>query len=317
METLEGQINKYNFPPELIFNFDETALDFTAPKLKVVSRAGKSRPFVELATKGEHITLGLCISASGSSLRPLVILPLKTLPSLSTEVTNFYAIAGSDAGFITKELWFELVVNNLIPEINKVRLRMGMPEAWALMIVDGHNSRDLAEAVELFLNHRIILGCMPAHSSTICQPLDLSVNGIFKVNIRNFFKPKEGESVPDKRNRVLFLSIYALQIACNAYNVQLGFSRAGIHPFSKEAPLKSRYIKSPFVPTPPPVPPKGTKRRSISGRVLTPENTLRGLPPTPPPKKRAPRLKSAPQRRPAILPPPTNQIVPINFTVSM
>ena len=288
METLEGLINKYNFPPELIFNFDETALDFTAPKLKVVSRASNPRPFAEMATKGEHITLGLCISASGSFLRPLVILPLKTLPSLSIEVNSFYAIAGSDSGFITKELWFELAVNNLVPEINKVRLRMGKPEAWALQIVDGHNSRDLAEAVEFFLSHRIILACMPGHSSTICQPLDLSVNGIFKVNIRKFFKPVDGESVPDKRNRVLFLSIYALQIACNAYNVQLGFSRAGIHPFSKEAPLQSRYIKSPFVPTPPPAPPK-----------------------------RAPRLKSAPQRRPAILPPPTNQIVPINFIVSI
>jgi hypothetical protein len=182
--------------------------------------------------------------------------------------------------------------------------------------VDGHNSRDLAEAVEACYSHHIILACIPAHSSAICQPLDLSVNRIYKVNIHNFFKPTEGESVPNKCNRLFFLSIYTLQIAFNTYNIQLGFSKAGIHPFSHQAPLNSRYIKSPFAPTPL-APTKGTKRRSISGCVLTPENTLRGLPPAPAPKKRAVCLKSAPQRRPAILSPPTSQVVPINFIVSM
>ena len=316
MGTLDGLMQKYNFPPQLIFNFDETALDFSAPKLKVVSCAGSARPFVEMAEKGEHISFGLCISASGKSLRPLVILPLKLLPTLSPEVLGFYAFSGSDAGFMTKEIWWETLTQTIIPDINNVRRTSGQLDAWSLMIVDGHNSRDLAEAVEVCWAHRIVLACMPAHSSAICQPLDLSVNGIYKNNIRNFFKPKEGESTPDKCNRLLFLSIYALQVAFNAYNIQLGFSRAGIYPFSPQAPLNSRYIKSPFVPTPPSAPPKGTKRRSISGRVLTPENTLRGLPPAPAPKKRAPSLKSAPQRRPAVLPPPSSQVVPIQFIVS-
>ena len=309
-------MQQYKFPPQLIFNFDETALDFSAPKLKVISHAGSARPFATMAEKGEHISFGLCISASGQYLRPLVILPLKLLPALSPEVQAFYAISGSDAGFMTKEIWWGTLTESIIPDINNTRRKLGQLEAWALLIVDGHNSRDLAEGVEVCYSHRIILGCMPAHSSAICQPLDLSVNGIYKVNIHNFFRPIEGESVPDKRNRLLFLSIYALQVAFNAYTIQLGFSRAGIYPFSLQAPLNSHYIKSPFIPTPPLAPPKGSKRRSISGRVLTPENTLRGLPPAPAPKKRAPRLKSAPQRRPAILPPSSSQVVPIHFIVS-
>jgi hypothetical protein len=199
--------------------------------------------------------------------------------------------------------------SNLIPDINNICRKSNQLDAWALLIVDRHNSRDLAEAVEACYSHHIILACIPAHSSAICQPLDLSVNGIYKVNIHNFFKPTEGESVPNKCNRLLFLSIYTLQIAFNAYNIQLGFSRA--------------YLVMVFIhfliiaPTPPLAPTKGTKRRSISGRVLTPENTLCGLPPAPAPKKRAAHLKSAPQRRPAILPPPTSQVVPINFIVSM
>jgi hypothetical protein len=135
---------------------------------------------------------------------------------------------------------------------------------------------------------------MSAHSSAICQSFDLFVNSIYKVNICNFFKSIEGKSVPNKHNRLFFLSIYALQIAFNVYNIQFGFSRAGLYPFS-------RYIKSPFAPTSSLAPPKDTKRRFISRRVLTPDNTLHSLPPAPIPKKQAPRLKSAPQHRLAIL----------------
>jgi hypothetical protein len=105
MDTLEDLMQKYSFLPQLIFNFDETALDFSVLKLKVISRTGSAHPFVEIAEKGEHISLGLCVSASGQSLRLLVILLLKQLPTLSFEVLGFYAVSGSDTGFMTKEIW--------------------------------------------------------------------------------------------------------------------------------------------------------------------------------------------------------------------
>ena len=315
MDVLKGLMDEYHFPPHLIFNFDETMLDPTSPKLKVISRSGNPRPFATTAGKGEHISLGLCISASGSFLQPLLILPLKTLPPLAEVINNFYAISGSENGFMTKELWLSYLDTTLIPGINNIRQLSGELDAWALVIVDGHNSRDLSEGVQCCRDHKIILACMPAHSSAICQPLDLTVNYIFKVNIRNFFKPQEGESVPEKHNRLLFLSMYALQVAFNAYTIEKGFARAGIFPFSREAPLQSRYIKSAAIPTPPSKPSKGTKRRSISGHVLTTTNTMSGLPPLPAPKRQTPLLKSAPQHRAAILPPATTQVVSINYVV--
>jgi hypothetical protein len=96
-----------------------------------------------------------------------------------------------------------------------------------------------------------------------------------------------------------------------------GFAEAGFHPFSPQAPLDSCFVISPLVPPPPSAAKKGTKHRSISGQVLTPENTLRGLPPLPPSKKRASQLKAAPQRRLALLPSNTTQVVPINYCVTL
>lgn len=123
------------------------------PPSSKLSCAGSDRPFVEMAEKGEHISLGLCISASGQYLCPLVILPLKYAPTLSPEVNAFYAFSGSDAGFMTKEIWWQTLTQTVVPDINNIRIKSGCLEAWALLIVDGHNSRDLTEAVEFCYNH--------------------------------------------------------------------------------------------------------------------------------------------------------------------
>jgi hypothetical protein len=125
METLESLIKQYNFPASLILNFDETMLDPTHPKLKIISRSGNPRLFVATAEKGEHISLGLCVAAAGASIHPLVILPLKLAPLLSAELSHFYAISGSDTGFITKEIWFNYLAENLIPQVNQIRQWIG------------------------------------------------------------------------------------------------------------------------------------------------------------------------------------------------
>jgi hypothetical protein len=64
MYTLGNLMQQYSFPPQLIFNFDKTTLDFSTSKLKVISHAGSACLFVKIAEKGEHISLGFYISTS-------------------------------------------------------------------------------------------------------------------------------------------------------------------------------------------------------------------------------------------------------------
>lgn len=300
MVELELALNTYDFPPELIFNFDETMLDSSGHKVKVLIRAHDPRPFTENETKMEHITLGLCISAAGTYVKPLCILPLKHLPHLHRAVEAFYSFAGQGNGFICNEIWHAWVETVFIPHVQQVRERLGKPNQKVLLIVDSHSTRKYAPTIKLLNDHNIYTLILPAHSSTILQPLDLTVNGELKRLLKLRFKPKEGEDRATKRNRLLFISVACLQGAFLAIHIQDGFERAGIHPFSVGAPLDSSLVKHSIDQVEFQPPAKRKRGPTIAGKVLTTGNPLPPaiLPPTP--------------NTPLPLPPITPAIAPSN-----
>lgn len=284
IEYLEILMNKYQFPPEFIFNMDETMVDASGHRTKVIARAKGPRPFTENEKKLEHITFGLCISASGGYVRPLCILPLKTLPPLAEGVRQFFNIAGQENGFISNEIWHEWVEKVFIPHINQLRKDHGLPHQKALFIVDSHSTRNYQPTKDLFDQHNILVYILPAHSSTILQPLDLAPNKELKRNLRLNFLPKRDEDRGTKRNRLLFTSVLCLQAALTGLQITLGFARAGIWPFSKGAPLNSNLIRNPLNEVDYQVPKKRTRGARIAGKVLTyGENATLTLPPSQPP----------------------------------
>lgn len=269
MEELEELMEKWKFPPELIFNMDETMMDASGYKVKVITRANSPRPFTENESKMEHITLGLCISASGGYLRPLCILPLKTLPPLEPNVVHFYSISGQENGFISKEIWHEWVRTVFIPHVNSVRQKLGMPDQKVLLLVDSHSTRKHEPTIKLFEENNILVFILPAHSSTILQPLDLTCNKELKRVLRLYFLPLLNEDRATKRNRLLHTSVLCLQSALTALQITTGFARAGIWPFSKEAPLNSNLVRNPLQELEFQAPIKRKRGPSIAGKVLT------------------------------------------------
>ena len=48
---------------------------------------------------------------------------------------------------------------------------------WRMLIVDGHSSHTAYPVVEYGLDHRIVLYCLPPHSTHLMQPLDVAYFG--------------------------------------------------------------------------------------------------------------------------------------------
>jgi len=279
MQEIGDLYEKYEFPPYLIFNMDETMVDASGGKLKIITRAKSPRPFTETEGKLDHITYALCISAAGAYLKPLCILPLKTLPHLEEEVLQFFSITGQENGFISNELWHKWIEEVFIPYVEEIRRIKGCPNQTALLIADSHVTRGHQPTIDLLEQHNIHLKILPAHSSTILQPLDLSCNKEFKRALRLVFPPLSNEDKPTKRNRLLYSSVFALQSAFLGYQIQAGFKRSGLFPYSPEAPLDSNLVRNPLLERSFEPPKKKKRGVPIAGKLLTtlPKQPL-GLP---------------------------------------
>ena len=243
MGKLKVLRDRYNFPPKLILNFDETMLDASGHKVKVLVCAQDPCLFTENEAKLKHITLGLYISAAGGFICPLLILPLKNLPAVDPKVQAFYSFAGQTNGFIDNAIWHNWVKDEIVPYVTQIHLSLNKPTQPALLIVDSHSTRKHQPTILLFTDHNIIVLILPAHSSTILQPLDLIVNGELKCLLKLRFKPKKSEYGPIKHNKLLYTTVDCLQGVFLAMHITDGFFRAGIYPFSEEAPLNSKVSK--------------------------------------------------------------------------
>lgn len=179
------------------------------------------------------------------------------------------SLSGQPNGFISNEIWHEWVVNVFLPYVNKLRQKMGKPNQMVLFLVDSHSTRKHEPTIKLFEQYNIMVLILPAHSSTILQPLDLTCNGELKRLLRLNFLPVGGEDRPTKRNRLLYTAVMCLQIALSGLFITCGFSRAGIYPFCAEAPLNSTLVRHPIEEVDFQPPQKKKRGPSIAGKVLT------------------------------------------------
>jgi hypothetical protein len=141
----------------------------------------------------------------------------------------------SDTGW-TKQgivlLWFK---ENFLKNKGKER-----PQ---ILILDGHNSHNFVEIIELAIENQISLVELPAHTSHWLQPCDRSVFGPLKSyynaacqDLMNLFPG----SVISRHNFTCLLK-KAWEQAMTVDNIQSGFRACGIFPFNPTAIL-SKHI---------------------------------------------------------------------------
>jgi len=228
-----------------------------------------SRPCHPDHGKGEHITLLLAITASGASMKPLVVAPLKTLPNLDQKLYKEFDFSGTDNGWMTSLLFNNWVFNTYVPYVNIVR----MVHRWtatepALLIIDGPAIHVDLDVDKLWSEHHVKVVFLPPHSSAILQPLDLNPNGVLKQILSDLFEPVRGESQPDRRNRLLNQTHLGLSGALSKYHIVTGWKRTGLWPYNPSVPLGSNMLTSTPLLQPAPKPQRGKKRISMHSGVI-------------------------------------------------
>jgi len=183
-------INTYN--PNLIFNMDETMI--TADKTLQVYTKKVKAVTKSLSISKEHVTLLATINAAGNYFEPTAIFPLKTLPKVLESMVKDgdLIVAGQDCGCINKST-FDSWCKWFVSKTNSIRNKLKLEEN-AILILDGHNSRENPDAIKYLKENKVTLVILPSNSTHVLQPLDVSIFSPFKNYLtKSLTSPLMGE----------------------------------------------------------------------------------------------------------------------------
>ena len=135
-----------------------------------------------------HTTLVACIAADGSATKPLVIIREVTIRErLAGEgwTPRKVILAHTASGYINQEVFLSWINAIFVPEVEKRRTELDMPEQRAFLVMDNCTAHTNDDVQQVLNEHNIVLVFIPAHGSHIFQPLDRSTFASFKAMFRS------------------------------------------------------------------------------------------------------------------------------------
>jgi hypothetical protein len=217
-------------PAHFVFNMDEMGhQEWADRKQKTVyvpaHHEGADIP-VPVARCGKRITLVACIGLDGSYLKPMVIIPRKTVdPDLApTGLTEEKVdIVHQPKGYINTQLFDQWFKEIFILELVHRRRHFGY-DGEAILLLDGCSCHSSDKFRRLCEQHKVVAIFFPPHSSNQVQPLDLSVFGNTKKAIR---RANRLEAVNIQTDHIVKV-VNSFMAAATTCNVVGAFRRAGL-----------------------------------------------------------------------------------------
>lgn len=175
-KKLTETYQKHSFPPECVWNVDETGLTTVHRPSKVIAVKGiKQVGKMTSAERGELVTVCAAVSASGNHIPPFMIFPrVNWQPRMLNG-----APPGSDgiphpSGWMTGPNFMKFLkhfARFVQPTVSRKNL----------LILDNHESHIQIEAINFCRENGIVLLTIPPHTSHKLQPLDRTVFGPLKT----------------------------------------------------------------------------------------------------------------------------------------
>jgi hypothetical protein len=230
-------IAKYGVAEEDIFNFDETGFQMgvISTSKVITSSDRKGRPRTKQPGNRKWVTAIEAVNARGWAIPPFIIFDGKLHLSTwyNTGIPTTWRIAVSDNGWTNDKLGLEWIQH--FHENTK-----HCKGKWRLLIFDGHGSHSTSEFRDFCLQNCILTLCMPAHTSHILQPLDVSCFGPLKKAYGSQIENKMRLGINHITKEEFLPAFFtAHQQTMTTGNITSGFRATGLVPFNPERVLEN------------------------------------------------------------------------------
>ena len=242
-----------NCPRALLFGADETMLKAIMRK-KVISNSTHDN-LLRKDSDIPHITGMCCHNVNGRSPPPFIILP-NSLQNLPTELTEFECdgmawFASSKSGWMNRDLFLVWTVN-FLNWLSRYRLELhsSIRSSRALLVLDGHGSRECPLALKMLHDHGVDVLTLPAHTTHITQMFDVCLAAPLKKEFAKTMQKliKEHPMPVEEATQVARLRYYAIsafisswQTVCNFKLCRKAARKTGWFPFDEDAAASSQF----------------------------------------------------------------------------
>lgn len=229
-ENYKNILNRFKFPPERIFNIDETGVTTVMRPVKIVSTCGrKAVSQVASAERGELTTILGIINAAGQSLPPVYVFPrIRYIHQFLTEAPVSSIALGNKSGWMTSDLFPE-VLKHIVIQTNC------NPANPILILLDNHESHVTLNVIKYARDNGICLLSFPPHTTHRLQPLDVGVFGPFKsfcaVSFNDWLTSNPGQTISVKN--IPQLTNLPYQKAFTPSNILNSFKKTGLWPLNR------------------------------------------------------------------------------------
>jgi hypothetical protein len=232
---------RYNITnDEYVFNMDEKGVMLgIIGKVKVIISRHEKKQYMTEPGNREWATLIKCILLKSGPCRPRprpwIIFKGKQHMKQWFDAYDEAHISLSTKGWTDNTIGYEWFERCFEPQT-----RPDDKTKWRMLIVDGHASHVTTKAIKFCLAHKIILLCLPPHTTHILQPLDVGLFAPLSALYKKGVRERSRFSIDYSIDKVDFLEIYrsAREEAFRESNISKAWMAVGLEPFDPNVVLK-------------------------------------------------------------------------------
>lgn len=246
-EMLQNTITQYDIKPENLYNMDEKGVQMgLGARARVLVDRNQKTVYMKTDGNRELVTLVECVCADGTALDPLAIFKGKrTNPQwaqgncinaryaikthLHAYTDRSLSIASSPNGWTDAELgslWIQLIFE---PQTHR---KLANPMDYRLLILDGHSSHCTLKFLALAEEHRIIILCLPPHTTHALQPCDVGVFGPLGTRYRKEVTKLSKLNIAIRKDNLLVVYGKARITSFSTATIKSAFRKTGIYPLN-------------------------------------------------------------------------------------
>ena len=180
-------VERYQIPPSLIMNFDQTPLKYAPVSSQTLAKKNVKTVAISGLSYRQGLTATFGVTFSNQFLPMQLVYGGKTEASYpKVKFSSSFSLSANPKHFSNTAELLKLINEVIVPYVDEQRKTLGDANQAALLIIDVFRGQMTDPVLEALKENKIILVKIPPNMTHIYQPLDLTVNRSTKA----FFKRK-------------------------------------------------------------------------------------------------------------------------------